>query len=166
VIEAMATAPATRAEIEDLLFLEAALLDEWRLDEWLALWTESAKYVIPTHDNPDADPERDLVYVNHDHRLLRGLITRLESTRAHREYPWSKTRHLVSNVRILEQSDGRVIAEAAFAVWRYRNDDRDCYVGRYDYELARLPEGLRISTKRVTLDAVTLAPMGAISIIL
>ena len=25
-----------RAEVEDFLFREAALLDEWRLDEWLA----------------------------------------------------------------------------------------------------------------------------------
>ena len=35
----------TRGEVEDLLFLEAALLDEWRMEEWLELWTEDAEYV-------------------------------------------------------------------------------------------------------------------------
>ena len=27
----------TRVEVEDLLYREAALLDEWRLEEWLTL---------------------------------------------------------------------------------------------------------------------------------
>ena len=30
----------SRAEIEDFLFAEADLLDEWRLPEWLELFTE------------------------------------------------------------------------------------------------------------------------------
>ena len=29
--------PNLREEVEDFLYQEAALLDEWRLDEWLAL---------------------------------------------------------------------------------------------------------------------------------
>ena len=158
--------PLTRAEVEDFLYLEAALLDQWRMDDWLALWADDGRYVIPTHDNPDADPTQDLLYVNHDRRLLEGLIARLKSVHAHREYPWSKTRHLVTNVRLLSQDDRKAVAEAAFSVWRFRNADRDCFVGRYEYELARTSDNLRITSKRVILDAVTLAPMGAISIIL
>ena len=50
----------TRVEVEDLLYHEAFLLDEWRLDDWLALWSPNAEYVIPTNDNPAADPDRDL----------------------------------------------------------------------------------------------------------
>jgi p-cumate 2,3-dioxygenase beta subunit len=159
-------ARVTRQEVEDLLYLEAALLDEWRVDDWLSLWTDDARYIVPTNDNPDANPEFDLMYVNHDLRLLQGLVTRLKSVRAHREYPWSTTRHIVSNVRIVGESDSDVLAEAAFMVWRFRNKDIDCYVGRYAYRLAQSDDGLRIREKRVTLDAWTLAPMGAISIIL
>ena len=156
-----------RAEVEDLLYQEAFLLDEWRLDEWLELWSPEAQYVIPTNDNPDADPDRDLMYVNHDHRLLKGLVVRLNSVRAHREYPWSKTRHLVSNVRVLGEDDGGVVhATAAFVVYRYRNKDADTFVGRYDLELQRAADGLRLRGKRITLDAWTLAPYGAISIVL
>jgi len=156
----------TRAEVEDLLYLEAQLLDEWRLDEWLALWSPQAEYVIPTNDNPDADPDRDLMYVNHDYRLLKGLVVRLNSVRAHREYPWSKTRHLVTNVRVLgEDDEGLVHAVASFTVWRFRNRDADTFVGRYDIRLER-DEGLLLRAKRVTLDAWTLAPYGAISIVL
>jgi p-cumate 2,3-dioxygenase beta subunit len=32
----------TRQEVEDLFYHEAALLDEWRLEEWLDLLTEDA----------------------------------------------------------------------------------------------------------------------------
>jgi p-cumate 2,3-dioxygenase beta subunit len=157
----------SRTEVEDLLYLEAFLLDEWRMEDWLELWTEDAEYVVPTNDNPGADPDRDLMYINHDHRLLKGLVVRLMSVRAHREYPWSKTRHIVTNVRVLgEDEDGVIHADAAFMVWRFRNKDRDCYVGHYDLRMRRVGAELRLSGKRITLDAWTLAPYGAISIVL
>ncbi|MDT7663767.1 MAG: p-cumate 2,3-dioxygenase subunit beta, partial [Pseudonocardiales bacterium] len=38
----MVTVPAdvlARIEVEDFLYREAALLDEWRLEEWLDLFT-------------------------------------------------------------------------------------------------------------------------------
>ena len=43
----------TRQEVEDLLYHEAALIDAWRMDEWVELWTEDAQYIVPTNDNPD-----------------------------------------------------------------------------------------------------------------
>jgi p-cumate 2,3-dioxygenase subunit beta len=157
----------TRAELEDLLYDEASLLDEWRMEDWLALWEEDAEYVVPTNDNPDGDPDNDLMYINHDHRLLKGLVVRLNSVHAHREYPWSKTRHIVTNVRIAgEDEDGVVHGDAAFMVWRFRNKDRDCFVGHYDVRARRTESGLRLVGKRVTLDAWTLAPYGAVSIVL
>lgn len=157
----------TRAELEDLLYLEAQLLDEWRMEDWLELWAEDAAYVVPTNDNPSADPGNDLMYINHDYRLLKGLVVRLMSVHAHREYPWSKTRHIVSNVRVLgEDGDGVVHGDAAFMVWRFRNRDRDCYVGHYGIRVRRRGEGLELVGKWITLDAWTLAPYGAVSIVL
>ena len=47
-----------RLEVEEFLVEEAALLDEWRLDEWLALFTEDATYVVPSTDLPDGDPSQ------------------------------------------------------------------------------------------------------------
>ena len=48
----------TRAEIEDFLYLEADLLDDCRLPEWLELFTEDATYSVPTTDLPaDAFPD-------------------------------------------------------------------------------------------------------------
>jgi p-cumate 2,3-dioxygenase subunit beta len=155
-----------RAEVEDFLYHEAALLDEWNVDDWVDLWADDARYIVPTNDNPDGDPDNDLMYIYHDLKLLKGLAVRLKSVRAHREYPWSTTRHVISNVRAHEEDDDTISARAGFMVWRFRNADTDCYVGGYEYVLARTEDGLKIRTKRVLLDAWTLAPMGAISIIL
>ena len=40
-------ATVTRPLVEDFLYKEAALLDEWRLDEWLTLFEPGATYDIP-----------------------------------------------------------------------------------------------------------------------
>ena len=157
----------SRSEVEDLLYREAFLLDEWRMEEWLELWEEDAEYDVPTNDNPHADPENDLMYINHDYRLLKGLVVRLMSVHAHREYPWSKTRHFVSNVRVLgEDAAGVVHGDAAFQVWRFRNKDRDCYVGRYEVKVRRDGPDLKLVGKWITLDPWTLAPYGAVRIVL
>ena len=41
-----------RTEVEDFLFEEADLLDEWRLPEWLELFTDDASYYVPATDLP------------------------------------------------------------------------------------------------------------------
>ena len=57
----------TRSEIEDFLYHEAALLDDWQLPEWLALYTADARYEVPSTDLPkDASPENNLFYIADD----------------------------------------------------------------------------------------------------
>ena len=75
-----ANQPTLRELVEDFLFKEAALLDEWRLDDWVDLFTEDARYVVPTTDLPDApgDPKRDLVFIDDDITRLRARAVRLD----------------------------------------------------------------------------------------
>jgi 3-phenylpropionate/cinnamic acid dioxygenase small subunit len=47
-------------EVEDFIVCEAALLDEWRLDEWLSLFTEDARYMVPSTELPAGDPKETL----------------------------------------------------------------------------------------------------------
>ena len=49
-----------RTEVEDFLFAEAELLDEWRLPEWLELFTDDAIYYVPATDLAvDASPDNN-----------------------------------------------------------------------------------------------------------
>jgi p-cumate 2,3-dioxygenase subunit beta len=155
-----------REAVEDLLYREAAFLDEWQLDAWLDLYTNDAHYCIPATNKPDGDPRRDLVIVDDNRERMEARVERLKSRHAHREFPSSRTRHMVCNV-ILEQQDGTELhVSAAFIVWRFRGPRADYYVGRYDYELVRTGDGLRIRSKRATLDMPTLEDAGSVSIIL
>lgn len=63
-----------------------------------------------------------------------------------------RTRRLVTNFRILEQSSESVTATANFAVWRFQHDATDIYVGRYINILVRGPAGLLFRERRVILD--------------
>ena len=154
-----------RAEVEDFLYHEAALLDSWRLDDWLALLTEDATYRVPSNDQPESDPKSALFTIADDIRRIRARVTRLKDPHAHAESPRSRTRRLISNVRIVEQTPLRV--EANFVIYRFRgNDDVRQYVGRYRYTLERRDGQLKIKAREAILDAMELASLGTVSFIL
>ena len=161
----MTEARSLREEVEDFLFEEAALLDEWRLDEWFALFTEDARYVMPTTDLPGGDPRQDLVFIDDDMVRLRARVKRLKSRHAYREYPSSRTRRFVSNVRVTESDDGEVAVTANALVYRFRSGQDDPYVGHYEYRLKRVGGGFKIRYRRAVLDHESLTGHGAVSII-
>jgi p-cumate 2,3-dioxygenase subunit beta len=155
----------TRGEIEDFLYQEAALLDAWKLDEWLALLTEDAYYRVPSNDRPESEPGGTLFTIADDIARIRSRVARLKDRNAHAEFPPSRTRRLITNVRIVESQPLRV--EANFVVYRYRsNDDARQYVGRYRYVLCKVDGRLRIAGREAILDAMELASLGAVSFIL
>jgi len=156
-----------RLAVEHFLYEEAAHLDNWRLDQWLELFTQDARYLVPTTDLPDADPRYDMMLIDDDYERLRGRINRLKSRHAHREYPSSRTRRLITNVRLTRITPNEVDAEASFAVYRSRNEMMAPYVGIYRYTLARVEGGgFLIRRRRAELDLERLTDHGAVSIIL
>lgn len=153
-------------EVEAFLFQEAALLDDWRLDEWLSLFTDDARYVVPATDAREGDLRETLSIINDDMARLRGRVERLKSRHAHREFPWSRTRRLITNVRITEATQEEIRVTASFLVYRIRSGHVDPLIGRYDYTLRRIDGGLKVAYRKATLDLEALHPHGTISIIL
>ena len=155
-----------RLNVEELLFQEADLLDQWKLDEWLSLFTDDAHYFVPSTDvsGDEADADTSLFYVCDDYHRMRERVVRLGKRAAHSEWPRSKTRHLVSNVRA-ERKNGLIRARASFAIWRSKDTSSDVFVGHYLYEIVAR-DGLRIQKKTCVLDMESLRPHGRISIIL
>jgi p-cumate 2,3-dioxygenase beta subunit len=155
-----------RQRVEEFLYSEAALLDAWALDDWLLLFDEDAKYEVPCNDAPDGDPARDLMLIDDNHVRLAARVTRLNSRRAHREYPHSRTNHQVFNVRVQDVSAEELSVTASFTVWRFRAGRSSCYVGKYRYRLRRSDDGFRIAAKRAELDMTDLRSVGDVAIIL
>jgi len=157
-----------RLVVEDLLFLEADLLDQWRLDEWLALYTPDAHYNVPPSDvdGDTADPDTALFYIADDHVRMRERVIRLNKVGAHSEHPRSKVRHLVSNVRVRREADGAIHARSSFIVWRSKDITSDAFVGHYLHCIVEQDGALKIASKTCVLDMEALRPHARISIIL
>ncbi len=163
----MMTNPVTRAEVEDLLFHEAALLDEWKLDEWLTMLTADATYYVPPNDHPDGDPKTTLFILADDIVRIRERIKRLMSPECHAEYPHSRTRRMIGNVRITGTNGDFVTVAANFICYRYRRYERIReYVGSYRHILKREGDRLLIKERRVVIDAHELGSLGSVSFIL
>jgi len=159
-------APFTVSEIEHFLIDEAALLDEWRLEEWLALMAPDARYLVPSLDAPDADHHDTLFLIADDRRTLASRVRQLLSGTTWAENPRSLTRRLITNVRLLAVEGGEARITANFAVWRFQHEQSDVYVGQYRHVLVRGPSGLLFRERRAVLDLETLRPHGKLSFIL
>jgi p-cumate 2,3-dioxygenase beta subunit len=157
----------SRAEIEDLFYYEAELLDGWKLDDWLALMTDDATYYVPPNDKPDADHRFTLFTIADDIARLRERLIRLKDPNCHAEYPPSRTRRLITNVRVTGVDGDTISASANFVIHRYRRGGtHQEFVGRYRYKLRRVSGMLKIVERRAILDAEELGALGSVSFIL
>ena len=157
----------TREQVEDFLFHEADLLDRWRLPEWLELFTEDAEYQVPCMDLPaGASPDNSLFYIADDRFRLGERVKRLMKRTAHVEFPHSKTRHIVGNVRLKSRPDSDLDVSAVFTTYRTKDGITDLYLGSSTYRLASTGDGFKIKSKRCVLDTDALRPSGRISIVL
>ena len=84
----------------------------------------------------------------------------------HAEFPHSRTRRLISNVRIVAR-EGDLVTVASNFVYRYRRYERIReYVGAYRHVLKRAGDSFRIKERRVIIDAHELGALGSVSFIL
>jgi p-cumate 2,3-dioxygenase beta subunit len=161
------TDAVSRAEVEDLFYYEAELLDSWQLDEWLTLLADDATYYVPPNDKPDADHRYTLFTIADDMVRLRERIIRLKDPNCHAEYPPSRTRRFIANVRITAVEGDTISASANFSIHRFRRGGaHQEFVGRYRYALKRRHGVLKIAERRAILDAEELGMLGSVSFIL
>src|SRR3954469_5592812 len=157
----------TRAQVEDFLYHEAALLDDWRLDEWEKLLADDAAYYVPPNDQLEADHRSTLFIVADDRERIRQRIIRINDPNCHAEFPKSRTRRMISNVRILAVEDEHITVAANFVCYRFRRYERIReYVGAYRHILRQTGDTFRIKERRVLIDAHELGTLGSVSFIL
>lgn len=165
--QSIKSAGRSRSDYEDFLYEEAAMLDEWRLDEWYALFTKDAIYEVPTAGaSDDADSAERLFYVADDYARLGHRIKRLNSDDAHSEWPRSICSRQITNVRILGSVGNSVEIGCTFVTRRSKNQITDVYFGHARHILRDTGDALKIASKRVFLDMNALRPQGRVSIIL
>jgi p-cumate 2,3-dioxygenase beta subunit len=146
-------------QIEQFLYREAELLDEWRLEEWLALFAAEASYIVPATSGGRPGVGAALALVSDDRTRLAGRVERLLNRLAHASSPHPRTRHLVTNVRATQ--DGTLwTVRANFVLYSMRNRQTNLYMGEYRYRLRAVAGSFLIEEKIANLDMESLEPAG------
>lgn len=148
-------------ELMPFYIREAWLLDERRLTEWLALFTDDVLYFMPRRKNVprreshrELTPLGDLAILEEDKRYLEMRVARLDTGMAWAEDPPSRTRHLVGNLEVAPLAKGEVQAKTAFLVYRsHLETDHQLLSGCREDVLRRVKGGWRIARRTIVLDA-------------
>jgi p-cumate 2,3-dioxygenase beta subunit len=121
---------------------------------------------VPPLDLPDARPGSALFLVTDDRTRLESRVNQLLGRSAWAENPHSRTRRLVTNVRVLDSDATDAHVTANFAIWRFSNQRSNVYIGKYVNRL-RFEDGRwRIRERQAILDLEALRPHGRLSFIL
>jgi biphenyl 2,3-dioxygenase beta subunit len=151
-------------EVERFYYDEAALLDSHRYEEWLALFSDDAHYFMPirrTRVQRELDKEftkpGEMAFFDDTKTLLAGRITKLLSGRSWAEDPPSRTRHLITNIRIVKD-DGRTLeVESNFHLYRTRlNSEESSWIGSRRDVLRRLEGTFQIVDRKIFLEQTVL----------
>ena len=98
---------------------------------------------------------------------LRERVIRLKDPNCHAEYPPSRTRRLIANVRIIGVDGDVILVAANFIIHRFRRNDLVARVRRpLPLQAPPRRRRLKIAERRAILDAEELGLLGSVSFIL
>ena len=158
--------PELQREIEQFLYAEALMLDERRYRDWYAHLSDDLHYRMPLRMNRTAR-EMDREFSQPDESCLfdetkasiHTRLKRLETGMAWAEEPPSRTRHMITNVRIEATGTPDIFTvHSYFHLYRSRLERQvDQLVGARTDLIGRAdtPCGWQILRRNITLDQST-----------
>jgi 3-phenylpropionate/cinnamic acid dioxygenase small subunit len=152
-----------KEDIGEFLAFEADLLDARRYEDWLALLTEDIRYWMPMARNMASDDsgreftieDEDVNWIEEGIETIRQRVAQLATGLHWAEQPPSRTSHMISNLRVLENSDGldEVKTRCRFLVYRNRlEDEQNIFVGKRNDTLRRANGSWKIARREIYLD--------------
>ena len=147
-------------EVEEFLFAEASLLDERRYGEWLDLLADDIHYWMPIRRTTTAKEVANeftrpggMAYFDDDKETLTVRVQRMSVGRAWAEDPPSRTRHILSNLRILEFDGHEICVTVNIQLYRTRlNSEEDSWIGRREDRLRRAGGRLLLARRHIFLE--------------
>lgn len=153
----MTSGQFTREDAERFLILEAEMLDELRLEEWLTLFTPDGLYWVPIDESMSSD---ETVSIVRDDALRREeRVFHLLHTRFPAQSPRSRTLHAITNVRVRPDSETSVTVISHQTIHEVRTGDyRQIGLGQMQTIPARVEHRLDLSgdAPRMTLKKILL----------
>ena len=156
--------PELQHTIEQFLYYEAQLLDEWKFGEWYDLFTEDSHYRLPVRRNrlkrqrfaDEAAPRgTEMAHYDADKKTLGLYVAQRDSGTNWAEDPYSRSRHLVNNVRIRpsDVEPGSYEVRSNFFVYRNRLETEvDTWAGERFDRIRPVDDFFAIADRVILLD--------------
>ncbi len=155
------TSPDLQHEVEQFLYREVRMLAEGRFEEWLDLFTEDSRYLMPIRETTATREESErgeefLPHIDDDKDFMRARVQRLRHHLAHAEQPPSRLRYFVSNIEVEDANGGEagdLDVRCNLMVYQSRLERTEkIFVGRREDRLRPENGSYRIAGRTVVLD--------------
>ncbi|HEX5367215.1 MAG TPA: 3-phenylpropionate/cinnamic acid dioxygenase subunit beta [Acidimicrobiales bacterium] len=143
---------------------EAALLDEQRFGDWVQLFSDDTHYFMPlrrTVSRRQRDREftrpGEMAFFDDTKGVLEARVAKLATGTAWAEDPPSRTRHVIANVRVVDDRGDELDAESNFILHRTRlKSEETTWVGSRQDTLRRAGGSFLIARRHVHLEQTVL----------
>ena len=147
---------------ESFLYREARLLEQNRLEEWLALFTDDARYWMPVREQIESrkaapDASDGFALFDDDKKSLTLRVARIMTGAAHAEAPVSVTQRLITNVLVGPKGDELEVSSNFMVYQERRGRHGVTFFGRREDVLRREAASFRIARRKIEL-AQTILP--------
>ena len=153
---------ALERELADFVAAEAALLDDGRFDDWLALFADDGVYWVPLAGARQVDRHRHHSIAYEDRALLQLRVARLKDPQAHSQHPPSASQHVLQRPVLVPDDASAAQASSAhdlpthrlrtpFLYIEARGDDELMLCGTCRHRLSHIDGKWKIREKRVDL---------------
>lgn len=145
----------TYQQVLDFLYREGRLLDDRQWDEWLTLYSPSVVYWMPAWDDDDElveDPQKEISLIYYSNRGgLEDRVFRIKTERSGASMPEPRTNHHITNVEILNESEGSIDVRFNWHTLSHRYKDTLSFFGTSYYTIDTSGEQPLIVNKRIVL---------------
>lgn len=146
-----------RLEMTELLDRYVSALDNDRLEEWAALFTEECLYEIVPKENADFGLPAPVIHCVNA-RMVRDRVTSLRNANIYEEHTY---RHMFSGLVVERRDPDTVALESNYLVVNTGQDGTSSVyqAGCYKDLVVRTAEGWRFKEKRVIYDTLRVATL-------
>ena len=141
---------ALQRQVEELLFHQAALLDNKAWGPWTQLFSEDGIYWMPSTPT-QTDWRREPSIFAEDALLMEVRMSRLLHPNAWSQAAQWGTNHIVGNIVVEAESATTIEVYSRFQMMEMRRDDIRHFGGSYRHTLVRQGKDLKIKLQRVDM---------------
>ena len=155
---------ALQYRIEKFYYDEAALLDAHDYEEWVKLFTDDTHYFMPIRRtrlrremSKEFTKPGEMAYFDDDKQILVARWKKVAYGTSWAEDPPSRTRHLITNVRVVSDDGHELHVESNFHIYRTRlKSEEDSWFGVRQDVLRRVDGSFQVAKRFILLDQTVL----------